>query len=76
MPLRWTGSRSADPRRRQKPIQRGWSPHLRRYQRRLPLAAGVGLIVGAGMAAFAPLFGARRDASRLGNCSLVATRIA
>ena len=37
-------------------MQRGWSPHLRRYQRRLPLAAGVGLIVGAGMAAFAPLF--------------------
>jgi hypothetical protein len=33
-----------------------WRPYLRRYRRRLPLAAGVGLIVGAGMAAFAPLF--------------------
>jgi hypothetical protein len=30
-----------------------WSPHLRRYRRRLPVAVGVSLIVGAGMAAFA-----------------------
>ena len=30
-----------------------WSPHLRRYRRRLSLAAGVSLIVGGGMAAFA-----------------------
>jgi hypothetical protein len=37
-------------------MQRGWGPHLRRYRRRLPLTAGAGLIVGAGMAAFVPLF--------------------
>jgi hypothetical protein len=30
-----------------------WNPHLRRYHRRLPLTAGVSLIVGGGMAAFA-----------------------
>jgi hypothetical protein len=30
-----------------------WGPHLRRYRRRLPVAAGVSLIVGVGMAAFA-----------------------
>ena len=30
-----------------------WSLHLCRYRHRLPLAAGVSLIVGGGMAAFA-----------------------
>jgi hypothetical protein len=30
-----------------------WGPHLRRYRHRLPVAAGVSLIVGVGMAAFA-----------------------
>jgi hypothetical protein len=30
-----------------------WSLHLRRYRRRLSVAAGAGLIVGVGMAAFA-----------------------
>jgi hypothetical protein len=30
-----------------------WSVHLRRYRRRLPVAAGAGLIVGVAMAAFA-----------------------
>jgi hypothetical protein len=29
-----------------------WRPHLQRYHRRLSIAAGVGLIVGGGMAAF------------------------
>jgi hypothetical protein len=29
-----------------------WSLHLRRYRHRLSVAAGVGLIVGVGMAAF------------------------
>jgi hypothetical protein len=33
-----------------------WRPPPRRYPRRLSTAAGVGLIVGLGMAAFAPLF--------------------
>jgi hypothetical protein len=30
-----------------------WSLHLRRYRRRLSVAAGAGLIVGVGMAEFA-----------------------
>jgi hypothetical protein len=30
-----------------------WSLPLRRYRRRLPVAAGAGLIIGVGMAAFA-----------------------
>lgn len=34
------------------PFER-WTPHLRRYRQRLPIAVGVGLIVGVGMAAFA-----------------------
>jgi hypothetical protein len=34
-----------------------WRPQPGRYPPRLPMAAGVGVIVGLGMAAFAPLFG-------------------
>jgi hypothetical protein len=34
------------------PFER-WSLHLRRYRQRLSVAAGAGLIVGVGMAAFA-----------------------
>jgi hypothetical protein len=33
-----------------------WRPPPRRYPRRLSTGAGVSLIVGLGMAAFAPLF--------------------
>ena len=32
-----------------------WRPHLRHYRRRVSVAAGVSLIVGVGMAAFALL---------------------